>query len=636
MMRPATGYWKMAALVMLALLAVVPRVILLGERPAMHDEAQDAWYSYAFARDGHYTHNPILHGPSLILAAGLVFRWAGDSMTAARAVVAVISIIGLWVGLQLWPRRYRYWLAPLLLSSPMLLYFSRFYRNDMVFSALVLIGLVGIVRSLEGRSPAARAAWGTLAPVPLLALLALKMNAPFIYAAGLTWVLAWLIMRLFWRRPALWLRPRRMVRPISSRPARPAARRDRRETGRRKEQLRQPGRPLPAALPSPIPGRAMRATLAGWALGSVIGMAYVLFIYGVTTPDYTFSPLANIARTIEYWAGQHQAQRITGALHYHLPILLTYELPILLLLAAGLVVDAAGRPARTLVYLGSILAWIALWMIWGAIELRGPLARVVDFLHMEPSRSMLVLGLWIVPLLAWSVLALKEHRLLGSWLAWWAASSLFQYSVAGEKVPWLGLHIALPLILTLGWVWAPWLRRAGPSGRQLAVAALAVATLIALRNDYYLVGPRAADPAERLVYNHTSVEYDALCRDYLLSWQRRADEVPLAARRVALSGETGWPGVWYFRHCGYDLPAQPPDAAEGWDLITGIASEMEALCAQVDPARWRCTPLSMRDHWWAPWPEQHPWLAWWRYYWWRIPWTEPGGFYITAVEPLGP
>lgn len=36
-------------------------------------------------------------------------------------------------------------------------------------------------------------------------------------------------------------------------------------------------------------------------------------------------------------------------------------------------------------------------------------------------------------------------------LAWWAILSLVGYSLAGEKMPWLGTHLALPLILMSAW-----------------------------------------------------------------------------------------------------------------------------------------------------------------------------------------
>jgi predicted membrane-bound mannosyltransferase/DNA-binding beta-propeller fold protein YncE len=36
-------------------------------------------------------------------------------------------------------------------------------------------------------------------------------------------------------------------------------------------------------------------------------------------------------------------------------------------------------------------------------------------------------------------------------LAWWSFSSLLAFTIAGEKMPWLTLHIALPMILLAGW-----------------------------------------------------------------------------------------------------------------------------------------------------------------------------------------
>ncbi|MCX6038146.1 MAG: hypothetical protein NTW99_09705 [Chloroflexi bacterium] len=36
-------------------------------------------------------------------------------------------------------------------------------------------------------------------------------------------------------------------------------------------------------------------------------------------------------------------------------------------------------------------------------------------------------------------------------LIWWALSSLLAFSIAGEKMPWLTVHITLPMILLTGW-----------------------------------------------------------------------------------------------------------------------------------------------------------------------------------------
>ena len=36
-------------------------------------------------------------------------------------------------------------------------------------------------------------------------------------------------------------------------------------------------------------------------------------------------------------------------------------------------------------------------------------------------------------------------------IGFWVFTSLLAYSIAGEKMPWLTVHIALPMILVSGW-----------------------------------------------------------------------------------------------------------------------------------------------------------------------------------------
>lgn len=598
-------FWYYAVVAALAVLAIVPRFVVLEERPLHHDEAQHAWYGYSSMRDGHYTHSPILHGPSLILTTGLVYKALGDSIGVGRGMVAAFSLIAMLAAAALWPRRYRWWFFPLIVTSPYLLYYSRFLRNELIFCAFVLVGVIGFARSMRGRSLAKRAAWGMLGPAPIVALLAWKENAIFVMASGVVFGAVWLVAHLFWARATRTRRLRRV-----------------------------------RAWHAPFVTPEAMATFAGWLAGVAVGMAYVIFIYGITAQKGTFAPLVNIHQSIQYWAGQQSEHRISGTLYYHLPIMLTYELPILLMLAVGLILDAVRAPRRSTVYLLAIAGWLVLWSIWhGMSPLPWPLGGFEKFLHIqEPGVPMLVLGLWIVPLLVWSILALKEHMLLGSWMAFWAACSIFQYSVAGEKVPWLGVHIVLPVYMALGWVWAPILRRSGGGLRAAAIVAMVCATALAVRNDYYLIGPRAADPVERMVYNHTTVEYDHMCREWLSRWQRQEAERRLSDRRVDLVGDLGWPGVWYFRHCAYDLPENPPESTDGWDLIMGVTGVMNPLCQRINSPLWKCTAMSLRDHWTPAWPEGNrldQWRAWWRYYWRRETWSPTGHFEMIVVEPLG-
>lgn len=634
-------------------LAVVPRFVSLETRPVIHDESLFSYYGMIFRERGHYAHEPMLHGPALMLSLGTVFSAFDDTITVGRAFVAACSLIALGLLLTLAPPRTRWWLAPLLVTSPVLLYFSRFVRNEMFYNALALIGMAGVAWGLsERRGRALGALLGALFSVSLLAV---KENALFLYAAALTFAAACAGSRV-WRG---------------------------RTEGAERDSV-------PPRFP---PARRRMA----WIVGLVLGMLASAAVFGVALPadrhqaaieavvgaesapqgplGATGESLTGIqkARVLghlmgdswrnawaswEYWEGQHREHRVAGALHYHLPILLTYELPLLLLLFAGLARDARTERRRAWTYLGSLALWLLVWGVWRAAALPEPpgwLGAAQDWLHLGPDASMLVLGLAIAPLLAWSLLSLGDRQPLAAWAGWWAACSLFQYSVAGEKVPWLGVHIVLPLYLTLAWLWAPALATLRGRRRVAAALLVALAAGIALRNDVYLIGPRAADPRERLVYNHTTPFFDELARSRLALWNQGASPVPLRERRIILAGDPGWPGVWYFRDVRYQLvPADPPIEWVGADvdLVIGTLPALAPLLGGEEAARFVRLDGSLRDHWWAPWPEEERWwppdgaephrdLALlgrtlhqlWRYYWFRETWTDPGGFPIVALDP---
>ena len=334
---------------------------------------------------------------------------------------------------------------------------------------------------------------------------------------------------------------------------------------------------------------------AGWAAGLLLGLAYLAFVYGITlgpsyqdaarraaagdapnTPSVSATALGkpdltgieqaevtarlmadswrNVKASWDYWMGQHEQHRIAGPSDYYLPILLIYELPICLLLVVGLVWDACVRDAslrsaffrkrRATVYVAACASWVVLWLLWKLVSAYGApawLAALERFLHLAPDASALTLGLVITPVLVWSMLSLREGRVLAAWMGWWLACSLFQYSVAGEKVPWLAVHIALPLYLTVVWLWAPRLRRLGHKGNGAAVAVVmgivAAASLLALRNDIPLIGSRSADPAERIVYNHTTPWLHQAIETRVALWKTMQDTVPLKERRVVLVGQ---------------------------------------------------------------------------------------------------
>ncbi len=665
--------WSVAAVVFAALL-LVPRFILLDLRPVIHDESLFSFYAYIFLERGYYTHLPILHGPTLMLAVGSIFDWFGDSIGVARAFIGVCSLVVVAACIGLAPLRYRWWLALLLITSPILLYYSRFMRNELLYNAVMMAGMLGLVRGLSPQR--GHRWWAAMGVAAMVALLAIKENVVFIYAAGLTFAAVFWLNRWLSEKP--WVRLRAKMTADEKRPVLPTSMR----------------RNLSI---SSILERAKIATCGAWLAGLLAGALFVTYVYGMTLgPEQQRSAIRavvgsdvgadfysekralnwlqrarvnarlmgdswiNMKRSWDYWKGQHEQHRIRGALHYYVPIMMLYELPMLVLLYVGLLWDSILSRGRALVYGSALVAWVGIWFLWRVVAAAGApgwLASVQTFLHIEPNGSMMVLGLMITLILAWSILALRQRRVLAAWLGWWAACSIFQYSVAGEKVPWLAVHIVLPLYLTLVWVWAPRLRRFGRVGHAAALSVVVLAALVALRNDVYLIGERAADPRERLVYNHTTPWFDRIVKNRLALWREEGADPPLDERQIVLIGAAGWPGHWYFRGITYKSGGKADyEQHKDADLIIGEPNNLSEL-TEADEHEFKIYEGSLRDHWWAPWPDESKWWApggtssgvsvdtpgffellsssaakLWRYYWWRETWTEPGGYPINVLE----
>ena len=197
----------------------MPRFVDLDERAVHHDESLACFYAWDTGVNGNrLVHMPLMHGPLMMLTTAGVFRIFGDSMANARALIAVCSLVALLAGCFIWPRRWRWWLAPLLFLSPILLFYSRFMREEMFYNAFAMVGVLGVTRALDGRAAdSARAAWLALGISSLLTLLAIKENALFIYATAGTFFGVWWVVNMGFRmgaRERHRLHVYEMIRPL--------------------------------------------------------------------------------------------------------------------------------------------------------------------------------------------------------------------------------------------------------------------------------------------------------------------------------------------------------------------------------------------------------------------------------------
>lgn len=135
--------------------AAVSRFWDLGYRALHHDESLHAYYSWGFSTgDIPYVHNPLMHGPFLFHANALVYQLFGVSDLTSRLVPAAFGVALVWLP---WLLRGRRFLGPwgalftgyLLLISPAFLYYTRYIRHDPYTCAGALLLAIAVFRYLE-------------------------------------------------------------------------------------------------------------------------------------------------------------------------------------------------------------------------------------------------------------------------------------------------------------------------------------------------------------------------------------------------------------------------------------------------------------------------------------------------------
>lgn len=135
-------------------LAVLTRFWDLGSRALHHDESLHAYYSWLYAEGFGYQHNPLMHGPFLFHANALLFLLFGSTDYVARVMPAIAGVIVVmlpWLlrGRHLLGRWGALFASTLLLVSPSILYYSRFIRHDMYAALGTLLLAIAILRYAE-------------------------------------------------------------------------------------------------------------------------------------------------------------------------------------------------------------------------------------------------------------------------------------------------------------------------------------------------------------------------------------------------------------------------------------------------------------------------------------------------------
>lgn len=155
-----------ALVVALSAVALLARVVALGDRPFHWDEARVGVWALRFARTGVFEYRPVAGGPLPYHLARVSLTLLGPTDAAARLPVAFVGGTLPLAALGLRSRLRddeTVVLALVLALSPPLVYYGRFLRGDLLLAAAAFVACVLAIRAVDSGSE--RAAFGAVVAV---------------------------------------------------------------------------------------------------------------------------------------------------------------------------------------------------------------------------------------------------------------------------------------------------------------------------------------------------------------------------------------------------------------------------------------------------------------------------------------
>ena len=514
-----------------ALLIVVAAILRfwdLGGRAIHHDESLYAYYSWLYLTNGNYIHDPMMHGPFFFHVTPVIYWVLGATDSTARIVPALFgtALVGMPVFLRAWLGRWGSLAAAAMLAlSPSMLYFSRFARNDIFVAVWTLALVICLWRYMAERRHRY-----------------LYLGAAFLSLSFCTKETAYLAVAVIGSSLLI------------------------------------------------ITGRELLSRLwRGVRLHPLSAPAEYLLLIGTLT-----LPLLAAGITIPLkWLG---LSSLAGS-----PVLIAATITVLFAMAAflGLRWDWRKWLVSALIFYGIFtLLYTALFTnpsgfvsgLWGSLDYwvrqqaveRGTQPWYYYFMILSVYEFLpLIFG--VVAMVYFGI----KGNLFSRFLIYWTLASLLLYSYAGEKMPWLVLYIALPLILLAGMFlggMVEGLKRSikeklkGRAALRLSAVAVFAALLVATAG----VAVRASFfnrecPVEMLVYSQNSQEVAQAAAEIARLAQESGAENKLAVT-VDATPFGGWPWPWYLRSYSVDYPMlttinSPP---RGSVLILAASNEQMA------------------------------------------------------------
>ena len=186
--------WEKIAWIALVILAFILRVYDVGARTMSHDESLHTTYSYNLYNGIGFRHDPLMHGPLLFHLTALSYFLFGPSDFSARFPVVLLGtgVVAMLWWTRPWLGKLGAFLAAVMVTlSPSLLFHSRYIRHDLyaIFFALAVIILIFLYIQ-KGEKPL------LVAMAAMLGMLYTTKEVAFIYVIIL---ISYLVLVLLWR-----------------------------------------------------------------------------------------------------------------------------------------------------------------------------------------------------------------------------------------------------------------------------------------------------------------------------------------------------------------------------------------------------------------------------------------------------
>jgi uncharacterized protein (TIGR03663 family) len=149
--------WEKAAYAVLIVLAIVTRFVMLDARVMSHDESLHTFYSWELYQGKGFVHTPLMHGTFQFHFLALTYALFGANDFTARIPVALFGVaaVALMWGFRKWLGRTGALLGALfMLISPFMLYYSRYVRNEsfvVVWGLLMALALFNYMERREAK-----------------------------------------------------------------------------------------------------------------------------------------------------------------------------------------------------------------------------------------------------------------------------------------------------------------------------------------------------------------------------------------------------------------------------------------------------------------------------------------------------